>query len=1218
MRLRTGRVGERERPRSRGRGGTHRANVFALCAHTLVGLLLTVLIFLVVTPAASATAVPAVSPAPLPAIPRVIVKYRATGPHALEACAEALDRSGAEFASSTADRNPRLDRLRERLGLRRHRALFRTAPGGDLGARRDRLQRRIDLARAKRASMDPRGKSRRSPPSRTRDLPDLAHIYRVELAAAQTPEAAVRALRADPAVEWAQIDGLVVPDQAAPFDDPVLSSADGWGQGFADLWGLYRIRAPKAWETALGDGTVIAIVDTGLDYAHPDIADNLWVNPGEDLDGDGRFLDADRNGIDDDGNGLIDDGIGFDFSDSIDADEDGRYDGPEDVNDADPFDVRGHGTHVAGTAAAIADNGEGIVGVAPGARVMALKGFPAEGSGRDSDLWRAVLSAAAQGADVVNNSWSCGRPCPVNPLARDVLAVVEALGTTVVTSAGNRAEDVASYAPENGDGVLTVGSIGFDDRISAFSNFGWGIDVVAPGGGPTTAGSVRAPRRNILSLLPLAGVPDEEPFVVGERYRRLAGTSMSAPHVAGAVALLRSLHPDLTPAEIRGTIRVSTREIGAPGPDSRYGTGALDLARLVTEPPVRASILWPEPAPGQFVDPAEGALRFEVYAIGEGVATLEIALARGLAGRPFEEIGEVAGGSVEFAQVADGLRAQVTWDPTTHDDGPHVLRARMALEDGRILDTYRVVAIERVHAGDRSDGLHAVGAPALAGPRVVWPIASELEPAADFDLAVAPFAGGSPRAVAKPRDGDRPTEAPLEEDEPFVRFDVTGIPVDVVADGRLVAWRARRDTRFEIAWCVLPQGNVRALTPADCREQIIDTGDDSPARPQVGRGWIVWERQAATGRTIQGCPVARSGRAPGCEPRPLVASSDDVGSAWRLLHFDGERLLLRSGATLAFCTPARDGSLCEPVPIETAPGTPVVSEAVHDGDLLVLFETGVASQPPLGCLPGEFDRDCLPDFAVTQRLWACRIDSEDAVCAPSAITDAIRLERFGGVRVSEGRIAWAEAAPLEETAILVCRFDAETKTCPPQRLTGAFGRQDMPDLDGERVAWRGAREAAPTIRVHRLPALRLPEKTRIRAGRAFTISGRASSGTARRLDYSVTVLGEAVTSGTERSRPPRHRFRRRGDSGEGSWQLRVETSGRGRDRLRLVGRAPRSAAGEVALRVHATTEEGVSTYQDVRVEIVDPPNVSGGSRPRGFLGLLRWWRDVLSAYTPGR
>ena len=213
-------------------------------------------------------------------------------------------------------------------------------------------------------------------------LPDLSHVYRVLVPRGKSVDEAVTALAADPHVEYVQRDHLLELDQQALFDDPFLTSSSSWGQPYPDLWGPERVSAISAWSISQGEGAVVAVVDTGLDRFHPDIAANVWVNPGEDLDGDGIAEPEDENGIDDDGNGYIDDLTGFDFANSLDADEDGYFDGSEDLTDADPFDDNGHGTHVSGTIAAVAGNGLGIVGIAPPRPDHGAQGLPLRGLGQ--------------------------------------------------------------------------------------------------------------------------------------------------------------------------------------------------------------------------------------------------------------------------------------------------------------------------------------------------------------------------------------------------------------------------------------------------------------------------------------------------------------------------------------------------------------------------------------------------------------------------------------------------------------------------------------------------------------------------------------------------------------------------------------------------------------------------------------------------------------------
>ena len=147
----------------------------------------------------------------------------------------------------------------------------------------------------------------------------------------------------------------------------------------------------------------MAVNDTGVDVQHPDLAANLWVNPGKDLDGNGAADPADRNGVDDDGNGFIDDLNGFDFANSVDANGDGDFDDPGDVSDPDRSTTSGTAPTWPARSRRC-NNGIGVAGVAPRALLMAVKGFRASGSTPDSVLARGMVYAADNGARVINNS----------------------------------------------------------------------------------------------------------------------------------------------------------------------------------------------------------------------------------------------------------------------------------------------------------------------------------------------------------------------------------------------------------------------------------------------------------------------------------------------------------------------------------------------------------------------------------------------------------------------------------------------------------------------------------------------------------------------------------------------------------------------------------------------------------------------------------------------
>ena len=1113
--------------------------------------------------AASSTTTTTRATAPAPTPRSVIVKYRSEGPAALDRCAEALSRSHVPFASATRDGSDSLDRLRRTLRLGRHRALLGTRPGEPLAARRERLAARA-LARPGTAPERGRGAAARARRiAAAPRLADLAHVYRVAIPEDASAKAVAAALAADPHVEYAQPDHVQVLDQAAVFDDPYLSSSGSWGQPFADLWGLDRIDAPLAWPRSLGEGIVVAVVDTGLDAAHPDIADNVWAHPGEDLDGDGRAEPEDLNGIDDDGNGFVDDLTGFDFANSVDADEDGFYDGPDDVSDADPFDDVGHGTHVSGTIAAVADNGIGIAGVAPGARIMAVKGFGPSGSAPDSVLWRAVLYAAENGADVINNSWSCGTPCPENPLAEDVLAAVAALGTVVVTSAGNASTDVVYNSPERTPLVLTVGSIGFDGQVSDFSNRGWLTDVVAPGGGPQLGSGVFVARRNILSLYS-SGTPDTElAFAVGDDYYRLAGTSMSAPHVAGAVALLLATRPELAPADVRRLIRMAARDEGEPGRDPLFGSGLLDLPALLDAAPVALDLVLSAPTPGSTHDPADGPLVIRGRA--DGLASLEVEVGAGLAARIFEPI-ESFGGSVVQASGSlggggGGDEELARWDVADVPSGPWVIRVRATTADGRVAEETTLVGIERIAPFRISDGgVDEARRPVVTGRRVYW---QQEESGSDVshDVFAGPFrAAGSGRHASPP--------VPIASSG----ADESG----VAADGRDVVWRAIEEGEPRLEQC--------ALLPwrAACRARIVAEGEAAPVEYWVRDGWLVWSALTEAGFVPVGCRIEGSGRS--CREEPLLAP--DAGSGWTIRSFDGRTAILQRGlAHFARCDLEAGGAPCAVTPLELV-GSPFQTpfRPIHDGRVVVFEEVGSRPVRPPGCESDDDSPECRPSSVLSTRYLACAIEEASGRCEGFPISDFAPLSLAGGAAVSGRRIVWALGTPVEPTSIRFCELSPDLDACPVHRLTGHVAPATAPALDGPRLVWQDARSGPQAVWGFELPNLWVPPRGWMGPDGRFAFWAYGASGSAEELRY---ALGRRTDAGVVPIDFVFRPFGRR-PPGRSGWGL-------------VVGRvSPPLPDAPVRLRMRATTDDGLYTEEDL--ELRTPPGrgrASGSAARRG-------------------
>ncbi len=329
-------------------------------------------------------------------------------------------------------------------------------------------------------------------------------------------DAALGELRRDPRVVYAELNRSV----SLQRNEPLFGRLWGFrntGQAIRGIEGRRDADADVdgAWRRSSGSGQVVAMVDSGINFEHEDLRGVVLRNPGE--SGSGR----EGNRRDDDGNGYVDDWRGWDFT------------GPGD-GDNRPADYNGHGTHTAGTVAAEA-NGRGVVGVGRNARIVPLRITDARGLGKLSDMVRAFDYAGRLGIPIVNVSVSG------NSTSRALReAMARHPNTLYVTSAGNSARDVDANpqtpCAETSPNVVCVGASTNREQMARFSNYGdRSVDLFAPG-------------LHVVSSYRGGG------------YDYLSGTSMAAPHVAGALALMRERAarrggPSLKAALLRGTDR---------------------------------------------------------------------------------------------------------------------------------------------------------------------------------------------------------------------------------------------------------------------------------------------------------------------------------------------------------------------------------------------------------------------------------------------------------------------------------------------------------------------------------------------------------------------------------------------------------------------------------------------------------------------------------------
>lgn len=490
--------------------------------------------------------------------------------------------------------------------------------------------------------------------------PRIDNIFVVKAVNAKTSALAMaEAFKDNPDVEYAE-PNYKMKTQMLP-NDPYYSSVSSWGQGYDDLWGLKKIQSASAWDTTQGQSVVTAVVDTGVDRTHEDLAANMWVNSAE----------IPGNAVDDDHNGFTDDYYGWDFIGST-------YASP--VADADPTDFYGHGTHVAGTIAAVGNNSKGIIGVAPQTKIMAVRALDNYGNGNALLGANAIKYAADMGARVVNNSWGG----PGNPsYVKDAIDYASAKGCLVVVAAGNSNADSAHFYPANVASAITVAASTQTDAKAPFSNFGGKIDVAAPGGGNNSD-------YNVLSLLSASHFSLFDSYKVGTSYARLAGTSMASPHVAGLAALVIAKNPTYTTEQVRYVLRNSTDDVGTAGWDSGTGFGRINAYKAVTfaatPPKLFAEITAPSvtlPAPDNYFN--KGVIYIKGTANGADFSGFTVSFAP----EGFSNYSVISSGS---APVANGLLA--VFDSTSLPNGKYTIKLTVQSAAGTYTETRTSVAID--------------------------------------------------------------------------------------------------------------------------------------------------------------------------------------------------------------------------------------------------------------------------------------------------------------------------------------------------------------------------------------------------------------------------------------------------------------------------------------------------------------------------------------------
>ncbi|MHC4620728.1 MAG: S8 family serine peptidase, partial [Planctomycetota bacterium] len=460
-----------------------------------------ILVNLVVFLAVTASTSTAKAPVPAEYAPNeILVKFR-------EPVANALEQQHQRGASAgRLNLSPGLNGLNARYRLKEIKPLFK-----DFKENRRRLEslKKKDKSLLTKTERHILRRLKRAPKGAM--VPDLSRIYKMELDLdpGESLEEAVQAYNNNPHVEYAELN-YVVSIRVIPNDPlyPIQWPLHNTGQMYPES-GKYNpppgtpdcdIDAPEAWAIETGSPeVVVAVVDTGVDYAHRDLDDNMWT---------------DENGY-----------HGYDY-----------------VNDdSDPKDDNGHGTHCAGTIAAEGGNAFDIAGVCWNAKIMAVKSLDFTGHGSETNAVEAFYYAVENGADVISNSWGGGS---YSETAQQAITYAYSQGVVMVAAAGNGNSD-SLYYPACYDHMISVAATNSNDEKASFSNYGERVDIAAPG----------------VDVLSLRAAGTSRGTVYDDHTTVASGTSMACPHVAGACALALSISPDLQVDELEQILEESTDPI---------------------------------------------------------------------------------------------------------------------------------------------------------------------------------------------------------------------------------------------------------------------------------------------------------------------------------------------------------------------------------------------------------------------------------------------------------------------------------------------------------------------------------------------------------------------------------------------------------------------------------------------------------------------------------